>query len=70
MNLVELLEAMMLAQYNYNRCDQSELAINAQIYRQARTAYMVACSDYVTGLIADGTDLSCGANSALTGFTS
>jgi hypothetical protein len=63
MNLKEMLEAMLLAQYNYNRCDQSELASNAQLYRQARTAYMVACADYVAGLIADGADLSCGSNS-------
>lgn len=62
MNLKEMLEAMLLAQYNYNRCDQSELARNAQLYRQARTAYMVACADYVAGLIADGTDLPCWPN--------
>jgi len=70
MNLKEMLEAMLLAQYNYYHSEHDSVGTNAFKYRQARTAYMVACADYVTGLIAGGTDLPCGANSALAGFAS
>jgi hypothetical protein len=62
MNLKEMLEAMLLAQYNYRSCSEWDLPANEIIYRKARTAYMVACADYVTGLIADGTGLPCWPN--------
>jgi hypothetical protein len=55
MNLKEMLEAMLLAQYNYYHSEHDSVGTNAFKYRQARTDYMVACADYVAGLIADGT---------------
>ncbi len=69
MDLKEMLQAMLVAQYNYHRCENAELALNAGIYRQARTAYMVACADYVTGLIANDTDLPSWPDGANDGVT-
>jgi len=71
MNLKEMLEAMLLAQYNYYHSEHDSVVTNAFKYLQARTDYMVACADYVAGLIADGTYtyIPCGADGAPSEFT-